>query len=372
MHIAINGWFWDRPATENGIYVRKLTHALRRLDPALQITLILPAHLRVPEGVPEGVKVIMAGGQRLWFEQRTFPNAAGKAGADIAHIPYHGAPLSAPIPWVITIPDLLPLVMPEYAPKWGDKLYTSLTTSTANGASYVITWSDAIRDEVITRLQLPSDRVTTIAPGIDESFHPRLGAERDPEVRKKYELPEAFVLYHGEFDRRKSINDLLLAYTYVAQGAGERYPLVLAGPEPAWGSTAIYPDLRRYAQDLQISDLVQWIGPIDPTERASLYRLAKVIVMPSVYEGFAWTVLEAMASGTPAIAREIPVMQALVGDGAYLIRDARKMAGAMLALLEQEPFRQTMINQGLAQATRYTWRKTARETLNIYEQVLKA
>lgn len=179
-------------------------------------------------------------------------------------------------------------------------------------------------------------------------------------------------MYHGEFDRRKSVNDLLLAYTYVVQGAGERYPLVLAGPEPVWESAAIYPNLRTYAQDLQISDLVQWIGPVHPSEWPSLYRLAKVIVMPSLYEGFGWTVLAAMASGTPVIAREIPVMQELVGDGAYLIREPRKMAGAILALLEQEPFRQTMINQGLAQATRYTWRKAARETLSVYEHVLKA
>lgn len=184
MHIAINGWFWDQPATDNGLYVRKLAQFLRRLDTSLRITLVLPAHLRAPDSVPDGVSVVFAGGSRVWFEQRGFPVAASKAGANIAHIPYHGAPLSSPIPWVITIPDLLPLAMPEYAARWRDKLYTSLATTTANGASHAITWSDAIKDEVITRLQLPADRITTIPPGIDEAFHPDSARSRIPKCGK--------------------------------------------------------------------------------------------------------------------------------------------------------------------------------------------
>jgi alpha-1,3-rhamnosyl/mannosyltransferase len=79
-----------------------------------------------------------------------------------------------------------------------------------------------------------------------------------------------------------------------------------------------------------------------------------------------------MASGTPVVANDIPVMAEVVGDGAYLTAkgDARAMAGAILALLLQNPLRETQITRGLSQATRFGWRKTARETLAVYERVL--
>ena len=77
-----------------------------------------------------------------------------------------------------------------------------------------------------------------------------------------------------------------------------------------------------------------------------------------------------MASGTPVIASDIPVMREIVGDGAYLVDGARSMAGAILGLINQQQFRESMTNQGLAQSTNYNWRKTAKQTLKVYEQVL--
>jgi glycosyltransferase involved in cell wall biosynthesis len=78
-----------------------------------------------------------------------------------------------------------------------------------------------------------------------------------------------------------------------------------------------------------------------------------------------------MACGTPVIANKIPVMEEIVGDGAFLTATVREMAGAMIALLTQKPLRDTMINQGIAQATRYSWRKTPQQTLEVYEKVMR-
>jgi glycosyltransferase involved in cell wall biosynthesis len=72
------------------------------------------------------------------------------------------------------------------------------------------------------------------------------------------------------------------------------------------------------------------------------------------------------------VARQIPLNEEIAGDGAYLVADARTMAGAIIALLIQDPLRQTQISRGLAQATKFSWRKTARETLTVYEKVMAA
>jgi glycosyltransferase involved in cell wall biosynthesis len=158
----------------------------------------------------------------------------------------------------------------------------------------------------------------------------------------------------------------------VGPAEGNEVPLVIAGKEPEWG-TPIFPDLRKYAAELKINDYVRWIGYVDEADKPSLYRLADVFVFPSRYEGFGLPVLEAMASGTPVVANQIPVIEEIVGDGAYLVENgsARTMGGAILALLGQNTLRETMITRGLSQATKFSWRKTAHETLAVYEKVMQ-
>jgi glycosyltransferase involved in cell wall biosynthesis len=375
MHIAYNGWFWDQPNTGSGQYIYRLLHHLRRVAPGLQMTLVLPAHITRPHDVPDGVRVIHTGGGRgnlgkVWFEQRAYPQAVARAGADIAHVPYWGAPLSSPARLVTSVLDVIPLVIPDYARGSGARLYTSLVSATARGSAHIITLSHASRLDIIEHLGIPDERITPIYLAPDEAYHPRIGKERDEAVRRKYNLPDEFVLYLGSFDLRKQVNQLLLAYTYLR---GENVPLVLAGKEPAWGSP-IFPDMRRYAADLGIDDLVQWTGYFDEADKPSLYRLARVFVFPSRYEGFGLPPIEAMACGTPVVANEVSCLPEIAGNGAFLVEpgSARAMAGAIIALLNQEPLRQTQINNGLAQATRYHWRRTAQQTLAVYEQVMAA
>ena len=375
MHIAFNGWFWDQPNTGSGQYLRRLLHALRRVAPDLQMTLVLPPGLTSADDLPADVSLITTTGSRgnlgkVRFEQQTFPQMAGRCGADIAHVPYWGTPLSSPIPLITSILDVIPLVMPEYSPGWRGRLYTSLVSAAGRGSAHVITISDAAKADIVQYLNIPAEKITTTYLAADEQYNPRMGAEHDPEVRAKYNLPDRYVLYLGGFDVRKRVDQLLLAYTYVIEAEGGEVPLVIAGREPQWGSP-MFPDLRKYISELGIGEWVQWLGYVDEADKPAIYRMADVFAFPTVYEGFCLPVLEAMACGTPVVANEIPVLEEVTGDGAFLTTkgDARKMAGAIIALLEQEPLRETQITRGLSQATRYSWRKTARETLAVYERV---
>lgn len=375
MHIALNGWFWDRPAVGSGQYLRRLLHHMRRIAPEVQFTLVLPPHNRTPDDVPENVNLLVTDGPggrwgKVWFEQRIFPRMVEQCGADIAHVPYWGPPLSSPAKLVTTILDVAPLIMPEYQAGLMGRLYTALVRAAASGSAHAITISEAARADIVAYLNMPPQAITTTYLGVDPVYHPRLGAERDESVRLKYNLPQRFVLYLGGFDVRKQVNLLLHAFAYVIQSEGDEVPLVLAGKEPPWG-TSVFPDMRRLAGELGLDDYILWPGYIDEEDKPSLYRLATVFVSPSAYEGFGLPVIEAMASGTPVVANEIDVYQETVGDGAFLTNTPRAMAGAIIALLLQEPLRQSMINQGLAQATRFNWRKTAEGTLQVYEQVMR-
>lgn len=378
MHIVFNGWFWDKPHTGSGQYIRHLLRGLCQLAQSghadMTLTLVLPPGCHETDSLPPDVNIITTEGRsgkwgKVLFEQRTFPRMVERAQADIAHVPYWAPPLSSPARLVTSILDVAPLLYPQYAAGLTGRLYTSLVRAASGGSDGVISISDAARDDIIKHLNIPPERITTTHLGVENRYHPQIGAENDEAIRRKYDLPDQFVLYMGGFDVRKGVDMLLLAYTYVGQAEGDNIPLVMAGREPDWDKP-VFPDLRTYAEHLKISDYMRWIGHVDEADKPALYRLADVYVSPSEYEGFGLPLLEAMASGTPVVAREIPVYEEIGGDGVFLVDSARSMAGAIIALLLQEPLRDSMITQGLAQATRYTWRKTAQATVEAYQKVL--
>jgi glycosyltransferase involved in cell wall biosynthesis len=376
MHVIFNGWFWDRPDTGSGQYLRLLLPALRRAAPDLQITLALPASAPADD-VPHGVQIVRANASRghlgkVSFEQRTFPRLVKACGADLAHVPYWGGALSSPVPQVVSVLDVIPLVLPAYRQGAFNRLYTSLVSAAARGADHIITLSQTSKLDIEEQLGIPKDKISVTYLAAAERFHPMMGREKDAAVRARYDLPERFVLYLGGFDRRKQVNELLLAYTYVMEAEGANFPLVLAGREPAWGSSPLFPDLRAYSRKLGLEDMVRWIGYVSEEDKPSLYRLADVFVFPSMYEGFGLPPLEAMASGTPVVAWDSVVFDEIFEDAAYLVDSSRKMAGAIIALLLQPDFRETMVTQGLSLATRYTWRKTAQATLAAYHKALNS
>lgn len=374
MHVAINGWFWDRPDAGSGQYVHHLLQWLPRVDSSLDLSLVMPPHLANPVDVPPNINVVTTGKAakpsrlgKVWFEQRTFPQVAAKLKADIVHVPYWGPPLRSPAPLIVSVLDIIPLLYPMYAMGAGNRLYLSLMMAAARGADHIITISETSKLDIEQWLDIANEKISVTYLAHDENrFHPRMGSERDEAVREKYNLPEQFVLYLGSFDRRKQVNDLMLAYTYVGEAEGDNIPLVIAGREPQW-QEPLFPNLRSYAEELNISDYVRWIGFVDEADKPSLYRLADVFVFPSEYEGFGLPPLEAIACGTPVVTSDAVIFEEILEDAAFQVADAREMAGAIIALLLQQPLREAMINQGLALATQYSWRKTAKATLDIYQ-----
>ncbi len=380
MHIAYNGWFWDRPDTGSGQYTRNLLRALQELRPDLQMTLILPPHITQADGLPPDLSIGHAptrfGGHlgKVWFEQVSFPQMAVTVSADLIHVPYWAPPLVSPLPLVTTIHDVITLSMPVYQGGLLARLYTSLVAAGARGATHIITDSHASEREIIDRLGVPAARVTAVWLAADERFHPTIGAEHDAEVRARYNLPQRFVLYLGSYDVRKNVHTLLLSYSYVGQAVGDDIPLILAGRQPATWGTERFPDLPRYIEQLAIAGHVRWLGEVSEADKPSLYRLAEVVVFPSRYEGFGLPALEAMACGTPLVACEVSSIPEIVADAAFLVApdDARAMGGAILGILMQPPLAAQLRNLGLSRASAFSWQKTAQETLAVYEKALRA
>jgi glycosyltransferase involved in cell wall biosynthesis len=377
MRLAINGWFWDQPTTGSGQTVRYLLPALVEQDPALEIVLIAPAWVIAesadlpPHVQPVAVACRSGNLGKLWFEQAAFPAACRRLAVDLAHVPYFAPPLRPAVPTVTTIHDLIPLVLPEYRGGAAVRLYTALVATAARNASRVLTDSHASRRDILTHLGLPVERVQVVYLAPAPQYRPVTDADTLRAVRRKYALPEQFVLWLSGFDVRKNAAALLHAYTWVAQALGDDYPLVMAGRLPA-RDTAFFPDPRRIAAGLDIPVAIHYPGHIDESDKPAIYSAASVFVYPSRYEGFGLPVLEAMACGTPVVASDASSLPELAGDAALQVSptDSRGMGAAVISLCVDEPLRDSMRQRGLARAATFTWARTARETLAVYRQVL--
>ena len=380
MHIAFNAYFWNRSNSGSGQYTRQLVYHLHRLVSDLEITLIIPQleEDAVPEDAPPGVHVklvpVKAGNKgKVWFEQRQFPQACREAGVDLAHIPYWGAPLRSPVPLVVTVHDLTTMLVPEYRKSPSARLYNALVSASARGANHVITDSLASKKDIIEHLGIPEERVTAIYLGVSDTFNPKENLIVDMGILRKYDLPDFYILYLGGYELHKNVMTLLLAWSYVGQALGEDYPLALAGRKPDAVSD-VYPDYDDYIRRLRIEEYVRWIGYVDEADKPTLYRNAELFVFPSQHEGFGLPALEAMASGTPVVTTDSASLPEVVGDAAFAVdaADARAMAGAIIAAVIQDDLADDLRQKGLARAAQFSWEETAKETLLVYDKVMRA
>lgn len=379
MHLALNGYFWNRPNTGSGQYTRQLVYHLNRLVSDLEITLIFPQEPGEPgpEAVPPSVKVLpvqTGPGEvnKVKFEQSGFPQACKECGATIAHVPYFGGPLRSPIPLVVTVHDLTTLLVPEYHRGFKKRAYNALVSAAARGANHVITDSFSSKLDIIDHLGIPEEDVTAIYLGVGPQYTPRENSLVDMAVLHKYDLPDFYVFYLGGYELHKNVINLLHAHTYVAQAVSDQYPLVLAGRKP-WESNDIYPDYDRYIQEAGLEKYVRWIGMVDEEDKPVLYRNAEVFVFPSRQEGFGLPPLEAMACGAPVVASNSASLPEVVGAAGFTIDpdDPRAMAGAIISVLVQEQLAAELRQQGPVQAAKFTWETTATETALVYDRVLQ-
>jgi glycosyltransferase involved in cell wall biosynthesis len=376
MHVAINGFFWQRPFVGSGQYTRQLVYYLNRLVSDVELTLVLPKTAVLPDDIPPSVRVkqvVVRPGHvgKVLFEQIQFPRACAEVGADVAHVPYWGGPLRSPVPLVVTVHDLTTLLVPEYRRGFKQRLYNALVSASARGASHIITDSFSSKLDIVDHLGIAEEGITAVYLGVGSQFSPKGNDLLEMAVLRKYDLPDFYILYLGGYELHKNVINLLHAFTYVAQALGEDYPLVLAGRKPTAPSATV-PDYDDYIQRANLGKSVRWLGYVEEEDKPTLYRNAETFVFPSRYEGFGLPPLEAMACGTPVVTSDSSSLPEVVGDAGFAVDPdgVREMAGAIIATIIQENFAAELRQKGPVQAAKFSWETTATETALIYERVL--
>jgi glycosyltransferase involved in cell wall biosynthesis len=204
---------------------------------------------------------------------------------------------------VVTVHDLIPLLLPDYAQGRMRRIYNRLVSASARRAAAVMTVSHAAARDIVTHLGVPGAHVHVVHHGPNQPTNSPPGdAAILHEVRARLGLPERFFLYLGGFDARKNLRTTLAAYKrYLELGGDPQVRLVIAGRLPAQ-HTAFAPDPRVLAGELGLRpEQLCFPGWIAEADKPALYALSLGYLFPSLYEGFGMMVLEAQQAGAPVV-----------------------------------------------------------------------
>ena len=378
MRVAMSGVFWGMRDTGSGQYLHHLLTNLAALPSTASCVLLVPAGsreipaddicqwrtLRTPF---DGANADLA---KVWFEQVTFPQACRRAAADVAHVPYFAPPLLPTVPTVVTVHDLIPLLLPAYRTSWQVRVYGRLVARATRRAHLVLTDSHASARDIVRHLGVPRERLRVIYLAADKTYRPTPPEER-VEVLRRLSLPDEYLLYLGGYDSRKNVILLLEAYAR-ARDRLRAIPLVLAGHLPKTDS-AFAPDPRPAIVRLGLGGLVHLPGWVDEADKPALYSAALAFCFPSAYEGFGLPVLEAVSCGTPAIVAAGSSLEEVAGPGGLVVPpgDLAVLSNALVRLATERSLRAELSEAAIQHAQRFSWRRTAAETLAAYEQAIR-
>lgn len=357
-----------------GRYVTSLAQALvPQLRPGERLTLL--CHPDHPISLPAGgaVQVYpLAVSPFSLAQQWAVPGLLRRLAADLYHSPYYLMPYRPGVRTVLTVYDVIPLRHPEHSSARARLLFRLTTALALRSAAQVIAISEAAQQDFVADFRVSADRIRAIPLAADPAFRPQ-SPEVIQEVRRRYDLPDRFVLYLGSNKPHKNLVRLVQAWLDVGrrlQVAGCR--LVIAG---AWNPR--YPEARMLAEqanNLRPSTFnlqtILWLGRVPEADLPALYAAAAAFVFPSLYEGFGLPVLEAMACGAPVICSAVSSLPETAGDAALLVdpTDVNALAAALTRVLIEPSLAADLRARGFAQAARFTWERTAAETLSIYRQ----
>jgi glycosyltransferase involved in cell wall biosynthesis len=276
---------------------------------------------------------------------------------------------------VVTVHDLIPwLFRADHDAYWPRGLgrydFADRLRDAARADAWIVPSAHTRRD-CVRHLGWPEARVFVVPQAAGPGFAPVRDAGRLARLRRTHGLPDAYFLYvGGYYSPRKRVDRLLAAYRRYLEKGDRDVGLVLTGARDVGPRHPLRPLL----DDPALAGRLHPTGFVDEADLPALYSGATALVYPSTYEGFGLPPLEAMACGTPVVTSACASLPEVVGDAALHAdpRDADDLAAALRRIVDDGALRADLSRRGLARSRAFSWERTARETLRVYDAVLGA
>jgi glycosyltransferase involved in cell wall biosynthesis len=353
-----------------GTYVRNLLVELSRRDAETEYVVFGRADTR-EQSLPVGPNFRFVEHTARPYsvkEQFSIPYSVIREHVQLLHEPHYVLPPFTPCRTVVTIHDCIHLVFPQYLPNRLASVYARASMWAATRkADRILTVSEASKRDILRFFDVPETKVQVVPNAIDERFLAPADEAAMDLVRQRYQLDDPFVLYVGNIKPHKNVGRLIAAFAKVRRTIGETLKLVIIGDD-----LSKYPSLRQTVHRHQLDKHVRFLGFQPATTLASFYRLARVFVFPSLYEGFGLPPLEAMACGTPVVTSDVSSLPEVAGDAALLVDpyDVDAIATGVGRALTDEALRRTLVERGHVRARLHSWASSVAEIHRTYREVL--
>ncbi|HEV3485160.1 MAG TPA: glycosyltransferase family 1 protein [Vicinamibacterales bacterium] len=353
-----------------GTYVRNLLRHLSRQDATTEYVLLCRQEdCAVASELGENFRAVPEPARAYSIrEQFNVPLDLRREGVDLFHAPHYVLPPLTPCRSVVTIHDCIHLRFPQYLPnRLGYAYARGSLWFAAHRSARVLTVSEASKRDILHYFRVPQAKIDVIPNAIDERFWEEPEPDEVERVRERYQLNDPFVLYAGNIKPHKNLERLIEAFHILRRHDADHVKLLIIGDE-----ISKYATLRRAVHRYKLHKHVRFFGFVPDRTLAVLYRLARVFVFPSLYEGFGLPPLEAMASGTPVITSNVSSLPEVVGEAAFLIDpySPEAIADAMRRLLSDESLRADLRARGLLRAREFSWERSVARVRQIYDEVL--
>lgn len=286
---------------------------------------------------------------------------------DVLHVQFTAPPF-CPCPAVVSIHDLSFEHLPQTFNRRSRTQLRLTVRHSARRAARILTLSEHTRRDIIQTYKIAEENVTAIPLAAPPHFSPVTDDKELQRVRHNYGIDGDYVLSVGSIQPRKNLVRLIKAYALLrGRHQGSKFPkLVLVGKR-AW----LYDETLRTLEETGSKDSVVLTGYVPESDLPALYSGALCFIYPSYFEGFGLPPLEAMKCGAPVIVGNATSLPEVVGDAGLKVDpfDVSAIAAALDQLINDSVLRRQLSVKGLTRAKMFDWRDTARQTLNVYQQV---
>lgn len=274
-------------------------------------------------------------------------------------------------PVSVTLHDLIPLLNPDHylKPNPRHQQYYSRKTEALNNASLYLAVSESSKAEGKQCLSAPEEFFVNTSEAVEDAFCPlTIDVKTASQLREKFDITRPFILYTGGADERKNLPRLIEAYAALPTSLRNAHQLIFAGKMPE-GNIAHLKDVGR-SFGLKNDELV-FTGYVSDEELIQLYNLCQLYVFPSWHEGFGLPVLEAMACGAPVIGANTSSLPEVIGleEALFDPFDVKAINAKLSQALDDEAFRNRLLQHGLNQSKKFSWDETAMRAIAAWEKM---
>jgi glycosyltransferase involved in cell wall biosynthesis len=311
----------------------------------------------------------------LW-EQYSLPRAAKKAGCQLLHCTSNTAPIFTSIPLVVTLHDIIYMESSYFKilkgtgtlyQKFGNLYRKMIVPKIVRKSKKIITVSHFEKNRIGHFFGIGGDnRLTAVYNGVSEHFKPITDHTELQRVKTKYHLPEHFFFFLGNTDPKKNTKGSLKAYSDFIKQTGSDHKLVMLDYD-----LSELEKLLDEIGDIELIDRIVLTGYVVNTDLPAIYTLCDVFLYPSLRESFGIPMLEAMSCGVPVITSNTSSMPEIAGDAAMIIDPFKpeQITDALIQIISSQSLKKQLIERGLQQSAKFSWKAMAKDVLEIYNQI---